>query len=134
MSIYSQSFPGHQPYGASSYTQPPVQSGYPYPYLQPSVSAPPPPPVYHYLDPASFRREFTARLSELQVNSRPVIQSLSMLAQDYSRFAEIVAQCIEEHIRRVSTYLFLDNVQRLGCCNISYRIAIVTLSSRKSCT
>lgn len=26
-----------------------------------------------------------------------------MLAQDYSRFAEIVAQCLEAHIRRVSS-------------------------------
>lgn len=107
MSIYSQSYPGQPSYGAASYTHPSMQSGYPYPYLQPS--APPPPPqlgAYHFLDPAGFRREFTARLSELQVNSRPIIQNLSMLAQDYSRFAEIVAQSLEEHIRRVSFILF----------------------------
>ncbi|KAK2466292.1 hypothetical protein APHAL10511_001934 [Amanita phalloides] len=30
-----------------------------------------------------------------------------MLAQDYSRFAEIVAQCLEEHIRRVPTWMKL---------------------------
>ncbi|KIL68074.1 hypothetical protein M378DRAFT_158585 [Amanita muscaria Koide BX008] len=109
MSIYSQSYPGHPPYGAASYTHPPLQSGYPYPYLHSNVAAPPPPPqpVYHYLDPASFRREFTTRLSELQVNSRPLIQNLSMLAQDYSKFAEIVAQCIEEHIRRVPPWMKL---------------------------
>jgi pre-mRNA cleavage complex 2 protein Pcf11 len=107
MSIYSQSYPGQPSYGAASYTHPSMQSGYPYPYLQPS--APPPPPqlgAYHFLDPAGFRREFTTRLSELQVNSRPIIQNLSMLAQDYSRFAEIVAQSLEEHIRRVSFILF----------------------------
>lgn len=109
MSIYSQSYPGQLSYGAPSYTHPSVQSGYSYPYLQPNVSvpAPPPPAVYHYLDPASFRREFTTRLSELQVNSRPMIQNLSMMAQDYSRFAEIVAQSLEEHIRRVPSWMKL---------------------------
>ncbi|KAF8621585.1 hypothetical protein AX15_007610 [Amanita polypyramis BW_CC] len=110
MSIYSQSYPGQPPYGAASYTHPSMQNGYPYPYLQPNVSvaAPAlPPPVYHYLDPARFRREFTTRISELQVNSRPMIQNLSMLAQDYSRFAEIVAQCLEEHIRRVPIWMKL---------------------------
>lgn len=66
---------------------------------------PPPPPVYQ-LDPVTFRRDYTNRLNELTFNSRPVIQSLSMLAQDYSRFAEIVAQCLEAHIRRVSHSFF----------------------------
>jgi len=108
MSIYPQSYPGQPSYSAASYTHPSMQGGYPYPYMQPNVPIHPPPPppgVYHYLDPAGFRREFTTRLSELQVNSRPIIQNLSMLAQDYSRFAEIVAQCLEEHIRRVSFIL-----------------------------
>ena len=51
---------------------------------------------------ASFRREYMTRLSELTFNSRPMIQHLSMLAQEFSGFADIVAQCIEEHIRKVS--------------------------------
>jgi pre-mRNA cleavage complex 2 protein Pcf11 len=42
------------------------------------------------------------RLAELTINSRPIIQHLSLLAQDFTRFAEIVVQCIEAHIRRVS--------------------------------
>ena len=63
-------------------------------------AAPPPQPVY--LDPHMFRRDYMARLANLTVNSRPIIQSLSMIAQDYSRFAEIVVQCVEQHIRRVS--------------------------------
>ena len=113
MSLYSQSYPGQPSYGAS-YTHPSMQSGYPYPYLQPNVpvpAAPSPLGAYHFLDPAGFRREFTARLSELQVNSRPIIQNLSMLAQDYSRFAEIVAQSLEEHIRRVSFILFRHTIK-----------------------
>jgi pre-mRNA cleavage complex 2 protein Pcf11 len=62
-------------------------------------------PVYY--DPNSFRRDYTSRLSELTINSRPIIQSLSMIAQQYARWAEIVAQCLEAHIRRVSAVNFL---------------------------
>src|ERR1700722_14020601 len=75
---------------------PPQPSMYGYPY-QPA----PPIPVYH-LDPNAFRRDYSARLAELTVNSRPIIQNLSMFAQEYSRWAEIVSQCVEAHIRRVS--------------------------------
>jgi len=98
MSLYSaHSHYGQPPY--SHYSQPVAHSGYHYQYQQP----PPPVPLAPiYLDPVSFRREYTSRLAELNVNSRPIIQNLSMLAQDYSRYAEIVAQCLEGHIRRVS--------------------------------
>ena len=88
MSLYPQNHYG-QPYG---YAQPVV--GYPY-------SQAPPPPVF-LLDPNTFRRDYSLRLADLTINSRPIIQNLSMLAQEYSRFADIVAQCIEAHIRRVS--------------------------------
>ncbi|KAF5388310.1 hypothetical protein D9615_000505 [Tricholomella constricta] len=98
MSLYtSQSHYGQPPY--SHYSQPVAHNGYPYQYQQPPPPIPPA-PVYHQLDPVSFRREYTNRLSELNVNSRPIIQNLSMLAQEYSRYAEIVAQCLEAHIRR----------------------------------
>ncbi|KAF8238784.1 hypothetical protein L208DRAFT_1387086 [Tricholoma matsutake] len=97
MSVYSQSHFG-QPF-----SQPPIPNGYQYPYQYPPA---PPPPVYH-VDPITFRRDYTSRLAELTVNSRPIIQSLSMLAQDYSRFAEIVAQCLEAHIRRVPPWMKL---------------------------
>ncbi|PFH52818.1 hypothetical protein AMATHDRAFT_172853, partial [Amanita thiersii Skay4041] len=107
MSIYSQSIHGQPSYGTPTYTQPSLHNGYSYPYFQPNAPVSAPPPVYHYLDPVSFRREFTTRLADLQVNSRPMIQTLSMLAQEYSRFAEIVAQCLEAHIRRVPPWMKL---------------------------
>jgi len=88
MSLYPQNHYG-QPYG---YAQPVV--GYSYPQALP-------PPVF-IMDPNTFRREYSLRLADLTINSRPIIQNLSMLAQEYSRFADIVAQCIEAHIRRVS--------------------------------
>lgn len=96
MSVYPhpQSSAYGQPYAVPSYSQPPPPP-HPYPY--------PPQPVYH-LDPNMFRRDYVARLSELTVNSRPIIQGLSVLAQEYSRFADVVVQCIEAHIRRVSLF------------------------------
>ncbi|KAG6869287.1 hypothetical protein C0993_000040 [Termitomyces sp. T159_Od127] len=101
MSLYSQSHYGQPAY---SHYQSPTHHGYPYQYQQlpPQI---PPAPVY--LDPASFRREYTTRLAELTVNSRPIIQSLSMLAQEYSRYPEVVAQCLEAHIRRVPHWMKL---------------------------
>jgi len=102
MSMYSQ-VPAAYPQGiyppASGYQQPAV-SGYSYPQLHPSQPSAPT-PVYH-VDPLSFRRDFTARIAELTINSRPIIQSLSMYAQEYARWADVVAQCIQTHIRRVS--------------------------------
>lgn len=79
-------------------------SSHPFDSFPPRYSyavSPPPQPTY-LLNPNSFRQEFTSRLSELTVNSRPIIQSLSTIAQDYSRYADVVVQCIEQHIRQVS--------------------------------
>jgi pre-mRNA cleavage complex 2 protein Pcf11 len=105
MSLYSQSYYGQPSYTAPSFTQPQLHHGYQYQY-PPALA--PPPPIYH-VDPATFRRDYSNHLAELNVNSRPIIQNLSMLAQEFSRFAEIVAQCLETHIRRVS-HLFPLNV------------------------
>ncbi|KAL0573968.1 mRNA 3' end processing factor [Marasmius crinis-equi] len=109
MSLYPQPpqpYYSQQSYGASSsYSQMPSNGlpNYSYP-----VPAPPPAsaPMF-YVDPATFRRDLSQRLAELTVNSRPIIQSLSMYAQDYVRFAEIVAQCLESHIRRVPPWMKL---------------------------
>lgn len=98
MSLYSQNY-----YGQPSYSAPTFQSpGYHQQQYQYPVPAQQPPMAMYHVDPIAFRRDYTNRLGELTVNSRPVIQSLSLLAQEYSRFAEIVAQCLESHIRRVS--------------------------------
>jgi pre-mRNA cleavage complex 2 protein Pcf11 len=95
MSLYSQNGYGHMSYGGPSYTQ---NSGY---YQPPAAPAP-----FYHVDPNTFRRDYAGRLAELTINSRPIIQSLSMIAQEYTRFSGIVAQCLEAHIRRVSTSHF----------------------------
>ncbi len=96
MSLYPQS---------TAYTQLayPAAQGYGAPLPPPNpYYAPPPVPQPYHVDPNMFRRDYITRLSNLTVNSRPIIQSLSMIAQDYSRFADVVVQCIEQHLRRVS--------------------------------
>jgi len=97
MSLYPQNQHYGQPLYPTSYSHPGPHNG----YYQP----PPLAPAYH-VDAATFRRDYAARLAELNVNSRPMIQNLSMLAQEFSRFVEIVAQCLEAHIRRVSSLPF----------------------------
>ncbi|KAJ7368407.1 hypothetical protein DFH08DRAFT_831336 [Mycena albidolilacea] len=94
-------YPQHQQYGPPPISHQPAYGGYSY-YQQP----PPPPPVYNP-DPVTFRRDYSNQLAELKVNSRPIIQNLSMIAQDFARFSDIVAQCLESHIRRVPQWMKL---------------------------
>lgn len=80
-------------------------------YSQPSFphGFPPQPPSYalpssssiYPVDPGAFRCDYTARLAGLTDNSRVIIQALSMYAHDFSRWGDVVTQCIEVHIRRV---------------------------------
>ncbi|KAH7929411.1 hypothetical protein BV22DRAFT_1029463 [Leucogyrophana mollusca] len=103
MSLYPQTHAFGQPtYPAPTYPQPGPPA---YPYQQTPA---PPPPVY-YVDPNTFRRDYAARLAQLTINSRPIIQTLSMVAQEYSRWADIVVQCLEAHIRRVPPYMKLPS-------------------------
>ncbi|EIW62016.1 uncharacterized protein TRAVEDRAFT_57146 [Trametes versicolor FP-101664 SS1] len=102
MSLYPQS----TAYNQMAY--PP--QGYGAPVPPPNAYYPPPPapqPVYQHFDPNTFRRDYATRLSNLTVNSRPIIQSLSMIAQEFTRFADVVVQCIEQHIRRVPAWMKL---------------------------
>ncbi|KAK0468209.1 uncharacterized protein EV420DRAFT_1503373 [Desarmillaria tabescens] len=103
MSLYQQSYYSQPAYPTTAFSPPILGYGGPaYPYPSPF----PPAPVHH-ADPVSFRKEFTSRLAELSVNSRPIIQGLSILAHEYTRFADIVAQCLENHIRRVPPWMKL---------------------------
>ncbi|KAL9712870.1 mRNA 3' end processing factor [Leucoagaricus gongylophorus] len=105
MSLYSQNYYDQPSYGGPTYAVPAPQSGYQYQYPHhppPHIS---PQPVF--IDPASFRRDYSSRLEQLQFNSRPIIQNLSFYAQEYSRYADIVAQCLDNHIRKVSPWIKL---------------------------
>ena len=94
-------YPQTQAYGQVAYAAP---QGYGHQPIPPFYPPPPPPQVHYYPDATYFGRDYTARLAELTVNSRPIIQDLSMIAQEFRyRFADTVVHCLENHIRRVST-------------------------------
>lgn len=100
-------YPQTQAYGQTF----PPPGGYPQ-HVPPSLNyqpAPPAPPPFYHVDPNTFRRDYMSHLTELQINSRPIIHNLVMIARENVRFAEIVAQCIETHIRRVSRLVLVSN-------------------------
>jgi len=45
--------------------------------------------------------DFRSSLADLTFNSKPLINMLTMLADENSQYAERIAQVIEEHIRQV---------------------------------
>lgn len=83
---------GHQRH---QYSSPPhLQPAHPgYGYSAPRQVQP--------MDPHTFRQFYSQQLAQLTVNSRPIIQNLSIIAQEYSRMAHVVAQCLETHTRLV---------------------------------
>lgn len=77
----------------------------------------PPPPAFHHgnpapgsilrvplpTDPDGFGRTYHTFLRSLTFNSKPLITDLTVLAQDHvHRMANVMAQCIDEHILQVS--------------------------------
>jgi len=46
--------------------------------------------------------DFRSSLSDLTFNSKPLINMLTMLADENSQYAEQIAQVIEEHVRQVN--------------------------------
>jgi hypothetical protein len=96
-SLYSQPPMMAQPYVAPSYPQ---RGSHPYQHN----AYPPAPQAPFSMDPHTFRHEYARRLEDLTENSRPIIQHLYLFAQEYSRWSDIVGQCLEAHIRRVSCF------------------------------
>lgn len=81
---------------------PPSQSGYQQyqGYYQPPAASPASVP---YNDDQYFRHDYARRLAALTFNSRPLIQELSILAQNYSQaMSRVVIESIEQQLRMVS--------------------------------
>ena len=113
MSLHRHHQQGYAHSNAYGYpNQTPLQLAPQYPYHVQQYSQP-----TYIVDASGFRRDYAARLSELMFNSRPIIQNLSIIAQDFVRFADIVVQCIEAHIRRVSSSLFHTICDENDNCN-----------------
>lgn len=73
MSLYQHSAP--PPHYFQHHPQPPMPTMHPYAPPSLSVQAP---------APSTFWRDYTARLSELTMNLRPIIQNLTMMAQNFT--------------------------------------------------
>lgn len=67
----------------------------------PHIPQPQPSQYHHHFDPAAFRKHYMDQLAGLTFNSRAIIETLVMLAQNNSRYADIVVSCIDTHIRKV---------------------------------
>jgi hypothetical protein len=98
MSVYPP--PSHlpqAPYPHHAFPSIPPQYGFPQPVQ---------PPIPYFSDSIQFRQFYAHKLRGLTENSKPAIHALSMIAQDFARWGEVVVQCIENHIRRVSPSRF----------------------------
>ncbi|KAG8834878.1 hypothetical protein FRC17_006623 [Serendipita sp. 399] len=100
----------------TSYYPPPSQQPQSYQHQYPGYySSSPQPP---YIDENNFRSLYTQRLGALTLNSRPIIQDLSMLAQNYPQMAHIVVDSIERQVRTVSApfklplFYLLDSIAK----------------------
>ena len=62
-------------------------------------------PIPYFSDSLQFHQFYAHMLCDLRENSGQAIHVLSMIAQEFTRWANVVTQCIENHIRRVSHYV-----------------------------
>lgn len=52
--------------------------------------------------------EYTSSLADLTINSKPLINMLTMLAEDYIEHAAIIVQVVEQHLQKVNVnYLIM---------------------------
>ena len=108
MSVYPP--PSHLqqvPYPHPAFPSIPPQYAYPQPVQQ---------HIPYFSDSIQFRQFYTHKLRGLTENSKPAIHALSMIAQDFVRWADVVVQSIENHIRRVSVHVssYLPDPVKLG--------------------
>ena len=56
---------------------------------------------------AEIEEEYKSSLSDLTVNSKPLITMLTMLAEEYKPHASVIVKSIEEHIKNVCIVIFI---------------------------
>ncbi|KAG8964528.1 hypothetical protein FRC03_001694 [Tulasnella sp. 419] len=83
--------------GYGNYQQQPPQQYY----------APPPPDPYT-MSPDAFRAWFSSQLQQLVVNQKNIIHKIAYIANEHAqRMAPVMAQCMEQHIRRANPQIKL---------------------------
>lgn len=129
MSMYSQSsypstsYDQYSGFSSSNSAAPPPNRYFGgYSSSPPTTTAPYQPPPPSSQDVQIFRSWFTNQLSTLVENNRAVIHRLAYIAREHiHRFAPIISQCLEAHIRRVSNsihYIYYTQ-------SASHRVAVV---------
>ncbi|KAH7105676.1 hypothetical protein BKA62DRAFT_690526 [Auriculariales sp. MPI-PUGE-AT-0066] len=85
-------------------------------------------------DHNAFRHYYASQLATLTFNSRPIIQNLSMIAQQYIHWANIVTECLEAHIRRVPPHMklpafyLLDSICKNVFSEYAHRFAPIVVN------
>ena len=89
-------YPPAPPYGAGPPQPPPGYAAQQSQQQPPAQQRP-----WNLSDPTVFQGYFAHELRSLTFNSKPIINSLTMLAHEFSNLGHVVAQCLEDHIRQV---------------------------------
>ena len=55
--------------------------------------------------------EYKSSLSDLTFNSKPLINMLTMLAEDNAQYAKKIVQVIEAHLQKVSFYFYSKQIR-----------------------
>ncbi|ENN78835.1 hypothetical protein YQE_01178, partial [Dendroctonus ponderosae] len=58
--------------------------------------------------PEEIKTEYTSSLADLTFNSKPLINVLTMLAEENLPNAKTIVEAIEEHLYKVNIYLLLQ--------------------------
>lgn len=63
-------------------------------------------------DHHAFRAQYDATLRQLQFNSKPLIDALTIMAESNKHYATVVVDAIRDMSNRVGLYAFLDMYRR----------------------
>ncbi len=62
----------------------------------------------------AVRQEYRASLADLTFNSRPIIMTLTTIAQESTQFAPAIVQAIQDHLRVVQPVLIFVDLTTLS--------------------
>lgn len=71
----------------------------------------------------TIAEEYLSSLMDLNVNSKPLINMLTMLAEDYIEHVHVIVRVVEQHLAKVFTQFHIDiktsHVFRSHCNQLS---------------
>lgn len=62
--------------------------------------------------PEELKAEYTSSLGDLKYNSKPLINVLTMLAEENKVNAAVIVEAIETHLTNVSIYFFIIKIMQ----------------------